>query len=230
MHGFSIRPRDPPPPLSSVSVSLRASVGSIVVLGFAVAILLPNGHVCLETDALEVRRQWSYSQERWFYGCWPSQDVIERGIPFRPTGAHTDLRIPLRIGAVAASLLIAWIVVDKSRRRSSSDDEQEPAQSTTTVPTVVIVELSALGGAVIALLLTIREDPYCILFSRAPGGLSCTYRSFFGWNATPILVELLFTVVGAIGGMAVGLSAAHAARISEAARTGSPSSDPQLSS
>jgi hypothetical protein len=195
--------------------------GAIVGLGLAVAILLPNGHVCREADAAEVHRQWSYSQERWFYGCWPSQDVIDRVDPFtiRPTDAHTDWRIPLRIGAVAAGLLVAWIVVTRGRRQVPTDREQQPAPWTPTVSTWVLVAFSALGGAVIALLLTIREDPYCILFSRAPGGLSCTYRSFFGWDAEPILVEVLFTVVGAACGAAIGLLAQRRTNLAAADRT-----------
>jgi hypothetical protein len=196
-----------------VTASLRTLAGPIVGLGLAVAILLPNGYVCSEQDAAEVRRQWSYSQERWFYGCWPSQDVIERGVPSRPTDADTDRRIPLRIGAVAAALLIAWIAVSKGRREVPTDGEQLPAAWTTTVPTWVLVALSALGGGVIALLLTLREDSYCILFRRLPGGLSCTYRSFFGWDAEPILVEALFSVVGAAGGAPIGLLAARGARV-----------------
>jgi hypothetical protein len=199
-----------------VSVPLRALAGWIVVLGFAVAILLPNGHVCREADAVEVRRQWSYSQERWFYGCWPSQDVIERGVPFRPTDAQTDLRIPLRIGAVVGGLLLALIVLAKDRRRSSDDREQQPAPRTTSVPTWVLVALATLGGASFALVLSVREEPFCLLRSRAPGGLSCAYRSFFGWDTEPILVAVLFTVCGAVGGAAAGLLAARRAKLARA--------------
>jgi hypothetical protein len=73
-----------------VSVSLRLLAGAIVGLGLAVAILLPKGYACGEADAAEVHRQWSYSQERWFHGCWPSQDVIDRGVRFKPMDARSD--------------------------------------------------------------------------------------------------------------------------------------------
>ena len=212
-----------------MGVSPRMLAGAIVGLGLTVAILMPSGFVCAERDAIDVRRQWSYFQERWFYGCYPSQPVIDRGIPFMPMDARTDWRTPLRLGAAAAGLLIAWIVIGKSRRPLPNGRGQQPNRRTATVPTSVLVAFSALGGAVIALLLTVRQDPYCILRSRAPGGLSCTYRSFFGWDAEPILVEVLFTVVGAAGGLAVGLLAARHGKLRSRSNEASlASSDPQL--
>jgi len=194
-----------------LSTSTRVLAGSILGIGLAVAVLLPTGHVCTAPDAVEVRRQWSYSEERWSYGCWLSEEVFERGTPFMPTDARTDWRIPFRAGAVVAGLLIAWMVVGNDRRLVATDRDQAPPPWATAGWTRVSVALYAFGGAVIALLLTLRHDSYCILFSRAPGGLSCSYRSFFGWDAEPILVEILFTVIGAAGGAVVGVLIARLA-------------------
>lgn len=125
-------------------------------------------------------------------------------LPGMPAGADIDWRIPMRIGAVIAALLIAWALLANGRR---SPDGTTIARSRT------IIILYGLFGATIALLLTLREDSFCLLLrGRTPGSLSCSYRSFFGWDAEPILVEVLFTVLGAAVGAAAGVLVARWAR------------------
>jgi hypothetical protein len=72
-------------------------VGAILVVGFAVAVLLPNGRTC---DSGARFRQWSYANKEWSYGCGPGEN--------QPMDAKVDLRIPLRIGVGIATLLLAW--------------------------------------------------------------------------------------------------------------------------
>jgi hypothetical protein len=184
--------------------------GSILALGLAVAALLPNGYTCGSREPVEVGRQWSYSQDRFFYLCKPTPEAMEaleaqeHSLPFRPTDADIDRRIPIRIGAVVVALLIAWAVL--------ANAERSP-RTTTSAWSRTIITLYGLFGATIALLLTLREDSFCLLLrGRAPGSLSCSYRSFFGWDAEPILVEVLFTVVGAAVGTAAGVLVARWAR------------------
>jgi hypothetical protein len=184
--------------------------GSILALGLAVAVLLPNGYTCGIQEPVEVGRQWSYSQDRFFYGCHPTPEAMEaletqeHFLPWMPTDADIDWRIPVRIGAVGIALLIARAVVADGRR---SPDRMSSTRSRT------IVILYGLLGATIALLLTFREDSFCLLLrGRAPGSLSCSYRSFFGWHAEPIFVEVLFTVVGAAVGAAAGVLVVRWAR------------------
>ena len=184
--------------------------GSVWALGLAVAALLPNGYTCGTQEPVEVGRQWSYSQDRFFYGCHLTPEAMEalgtqeHFVPWRPTGADIDWRIPLRIGAVGVALLIAWVVLANGQR--------SPGR-TTDAPSQTIVILYGLFGATIALLLTLREDSFCLLLrGRAPGSLSCSYRSFFGWSAEPIFVEVLFTVAGAAAGAAAGVLAVRWAR------------------
>ena len=85
----------------------------------------------------------------------------------------------------------------------------------TTSRTGLVVGLYALGGSVIAFLLTLQEDSYCIRFGRGPGSLTCSYRSFFGWDAEPIVVEALFALIGRAIGAGAGLLVARWARRSE---------------
>ena len=174
-----------------------------MALGLAVAVLLPNGYTCGTQEPVEVGRQWSYSQKRFFYGCHPTPEAMEalqtqeHFRPWMPTDADIGWRIPIRIGAVVGALLIAWAVVANGQRSPGW---------TTSAWNRAIINPYGLFGATIALLLTIRQDSFCLLLrGRAPGSLSCSYRSFFGWNAEPILVEVLFTVVGAAVGAAAGL-------------------------
>jgi len=179
----------------------------ILALGLAVAVLLPNGYTCGTREPVEVGRQWSYSQERFFYGCYPTPEAREaletqeHFLPWMPLEADTDRRIPVRIGAVVVALLTAWAVLANGQR--------SPGR-TTIARSRTIITLFGLFGAAIALLLTLREDPFCLLLrGRAPGSLSCSYRSFFGLDAEPILVEVLFTVVGAALGTAAGVLVAR---------------------
>jgi hypothetical protein len=184
--------------------------GSVWALGLAVAALLPNGYTCGTQEPVEVGRQWSYSQERFFYGCYPTPEAREaletqeHFLPWMPLEADTDRRIPVRIGAVVVALLTAWAVLANGQR--------SPGR-TTIARSRTIITLFGLFGAAIALLLTLREDPFCLLLrGRAPGSLSCSYRSFFGWSAEPIFVEVLFTVAGAAAGAAAGVLAVRWAR------------------
>jgi hypothetical protein len=193
-----------------VGTSTRVLAGSILALGLAVAVLLPKGYTCGTEQPVEVGRQWSYSQERFFYGCRPTPELMaalaaeEHFLPWRGTGAEIDWRIPARISAVVVALLIAWAVLANGRR--------SPGRTTETVNRAII-PLSGLLGAAIALLLTLRQDSFCLLLrGRIPGSLSCSYRSFFGWGAEPIIVEVLFTVVGAAVGAAAGVVVARWAR------------------
>jgi hypothetical protein len=194
------------PTLRFAGTSTRVLAGSILALGLAVAVLLPNGYACGTQEPVEVGRQWSYSQERFFYGCHPTLEAKEaletqeHFLPWRPTDADIDWRIPMRIGAVVLALLIAWAVL--------ANGERSPGR-TTSARSRTIITLYGLFGATISLLLTLREDSLCLLRGRAPGSLSCSYRSFFGWNAEPILVEVLFTVVGAAAGAVAGVLVAR---------------------
>jgi len=185
----------------------RVLAGSILALGLAVVAFLPNGYTCGTEEPVEVGRQWSYSQDRFFYGCHLTPEAMEaletqeHSLPFRPTDADIDRRIPMRIGAVGVALLIAWVVLANGQR---------PPGRTTSASSRTIIMLYGLFGATIALLLTLRGDSFCLLLrGRAPGSLSCSYRSFLGWDAEPILVEVLFTVVGAAVGAAAGVLVAR---------------------
>jgi hypothetical protein len=184
--------------------------GSILALGLAIAVLLPDGYTCGTQEPVEVGRQWSYSQDRFFYGCYLTPEAMEtleaqgHFMPFHPMGAYIDRRIPMRIGAVLVAFLIAWAVLANGQR--------SPGRTTSPRSRTIII-LYGLFGATIALLSTIRQDSFCLLLrGRAPGSLSCSYRSFFGWEAEPILVEVLFTVVGAAVGAAAGLLVVRWAR------------------
>jgi hypothetical protein len=55
------------PRVPSVSPFSRVLAVPIVLLGSAAAIALPNGYTCGEGTVLEVHRQWSFGQERWFH-------------------------------------------------------------------------------------------------------------------------------------------------------------------
>jgi hypothetical protein len=183
--------------------------GSIVVLVLAVAIAVPNGYTCGDGDAVEVHRQWSFGQETWFYVCFPDRETIEEEVGFRgmPMGATTDWRIPLRIGVVIAGLVLAWAVItldDRRRLVGATSSAEEP--SITDRRTRILVAIYALFGAVIAVLVTLRQDDYWV---RGTDGPSFSVRSFLGWNMTPALTEALFAVVGATGGIALGLFISH---------------------
>jgi hypothetical protein len=198
------------PTLRFAGTSTRVLAGSILALGLAVAVLLPNGYACGTQEPVEVGRQWSYSQERFFYGCHPTPETMEaletqeHFLPWMPTDADVDWRIPMRIGAVVVALLIAWAVLANGQRF--------PGKTKNTRGRTIIA-LYGLVGATVALLLTLREDSFCLLLrGRAPGSLSCSYRSFFGWDAEPVLVEVLVTMVGAALGAAVGVLVARWAR------------------
>jgi hypothetical protein len=196
---------------------LRVVAGSIVALGLAVSVLLPNGYACPDDE--QVGRQWSYFQERWSYGCRPSAEEIESQImPYHPMGADIDRRIPLRIGAVLAGLVIAWGVIWMVNRRDLRDAGVLASWSHDRWAWILVV-LSAISGATIALLLTLRQDPYCILHGRGPGSLSCSYRSFFGSDTEPGVVEALFGVVGAVAGTGLGLLIARLLRHRGTSRT-----------
>jgi hypothetical protein len=192
------------PTLRFAGTSTRVLAGSIWALGLAVAVLLPNGYACGTREPVEVGRQWSYSQERFFYGCYPTPEAMqaleaeEHFVPWHPMGADIDRRIPMRIGAVVVALLIAWAILANGRRSSGM---------TTNTRSRTIITVYGLLGATIALLLTLREDSFCLLL--APGSLSCSYRSFLGWDAEPILVEVLVTMVGAASGAAAGVLVAR---------------------
>ena len=196
-----------------MSTWLRVLAGTIVVLGLAVAVLLPNGYACRERDAVEVRRQWSYSQERWFYGCYPSREVIERGLPSHPMDAVSDWRIPLRIGVVVAGFALAWAVVARVNGqgflRPALDAERRTAYRTTDGLIRILIILYALLGATIAFLLMLHLDSFCV---RAADGLACSYKSFLGWNMEPILAEVLVAIVGAVGGAGLGVLVARLER------------------
>jgi hypothetical protein len=114
--------------------------------------------------------------------------------------ADIDWRIPVRIGAVGVALVIAWAVVANGQRF--------PRRTTSERGRAIII-LYGLFGATIALLLTIRQDSYCFPRARAPGAHPCSYRSFLGWSAEPILVEVLFTALGAAVGVAAGMLVAR---------------------
>ena len=113
-----------PPTLRFAAKSTRVLAGSILTLGLAVVVLLPNGYACGTQEPVEVGRQWSYSQERFFYGCYPIPEAMdaleaqEHFVPWHPMGADVDRRTPMRIGAVVVALLIAWAVLANGRRSS----------------------------------------------------------------------------------------------------------------
>jgi hypothetical protein len=182
-----------------------------------VALLLPNGYACPDDE--QVDRQWSYFQERWFYSCRPSAEEIESGITlYHPMGADIDWRISMRIGAVLTGLVIAWGVLRMVNRRDAPDAGRLASWSKGRWAWV-LVGLYAISGATIALLLTLRQDPYCVLHGRGPGSLSCSYRSFFGWDTEPGVVAALFGVVGAVAGAGLGLLIARLLRHRETSRT-----------
>jgi hypothetical protein len=152
------------PTLLLAGTSTRVLAGSILALGLAVAVLLPNGYACGTREPVEVGRQWSYSQERFFYGCYPTPEAMEtleaqeHFVPWHPMGADIDWRIPMRIGAVVVALLIAWAVLANGRRSSGR---------TTKTRGGTIIALYGLVGATVALLLTLREDSFSCFFEDA---------------------------------------------------------------
>ena len=195
-----------------MSAWLRVLAGSILVLGLAAAIALPNGYVCGEPDAVEVHRQWSFGQERWFYGCFPSREMIEGEAPFTGMrmGPESDWRLPLRVGIAVGGLLLAWsvvVLVNRRVRRDATGGSQEPW--TADRWTWILLAVYALFGATIAVLVTLRQDEYWV---RGTVGPSFSTRSFLGWDITPILAETLVAVVGAAGGVALGLLVASLCR------------------
>jgi hypothetical protein len=178
--------------------------GSIVVLVLAAAIAVPNGHTCGDGDSVDVHRQWSFGQETWFYVCFPDRETIEEGASSTgmPMGATTDWRIPLRIGVVIAGLVLAWAVVNLNRRGLLGATSSAKEPWTTDRKTRILLAIYALFGVTIAVLVTLRQDEYWV---RGTFGPSYATRSFLGWDMTPVLAEGLFAVVGAAGGIAVGL-------------------------
>ena len=88
------------------------AVGAILVVGFAVAVLLPNGRTC---DSGARFRQWSYANKEWSYGCGPGEN--------HPMDAKVDLRIPLRIGVGIATLLLALGGRPSTQWRQPSSDQ-----------------------------------------------------------------------------------------------------------
>jgi hypothetical protein len=108
------------PTLDGMSGQLRLLVGMVLAIGLAVAAFLPNGHACSDG---ELFRQWSYTQERWFYGCRPSAEEIERHqgsfFPYYPMDAAVDRRIPLRIGLGLVALSLAWGLAARELRHPS---------------------------------------------------------------------------------------------------------------
>jgi hypothetical protein len=147
------------PTLRFAASSTRVLAGSILALGLAVAVLLPNGYACGTQEPVEVGRQWSYSQERFFYGCYPTPDAMEaleaqeHFVPWHPMGADIDRRIPMRIGAVVVALLIAWAVLANGRGSPGGTNGRSRAS----------ISLYGLVGATNAHLLTLREDSFCLL-------------------------------------------------------------------
>jgi hypothetical protein len=202
-----------------VSVWSRVLAGSIVVLGLAVAIALPNGYVCRARDAVEVHRQWSFGQERWFYVCSPDRESIEGDAPFTgmPMGATTDWRLPLRIVVAIAGFVIAWVVVLVTRRGQlgAAGGSQGRRALTTDRRTRILVAVYALFGAIIAVLATLRQDDYWVRGTDEP---SFPTRSFLGWDTTPVLAEALVAVVGAAGGALLALLVSNLHRRFESAR------------
>jgi hypothetical protein len=205
------------PRVPRVSAWLRVLAGSIVVLGVAVAVALPNGYTCGEGDSLEVHRQWSFFQERWSYGCHPDPETIEQGFGLR-MGAATDWRIPLRVGVGIAGFAVARAVVVLVSRPgllgAASNSQGQPA-STVDRRQWIFVAVYALFGAAIAVLVTLRQDEYWV---RGTGGPPFSTRSFLGLDMTPVLAEALVAIVGAVGGTALGLLVFRLHRRFEASR------------
>lgn len=155
----------------------------IVLLGVAAAVALPNGYTCGEGTVLEVHRQWSFGQERWFYGCYLPPELIQSQggtefHPFHPMDAMADRRIPLRIGAVLAGLVLARAVLFVVERMATGgpSDNQLPRP---TAGTGILVAVSTLLGAAIAVLVTLRREEYWV---RAADGSGFPTRSILGWE------------------------------------------------
>jgi hypothetical protein len=112
-----------------------------------------------------------------------------------------DRRIPLRIGAVLAGLVLARAVpffVDRMGTGGPSGN-QLPRPS---AGTGILVAVYTLLGAAIAVLVTLRRDEYWV---RAADGSGFPTRSILGWETTPILAEVAVAIVGAAGGALLGL-------------------------
>jgi hypothetical protein len=122
-----------------------------------------------------------------------------------PADAKVDSRIPLRIGLGVANLLLAFGVGRLLTRRGDSPPRADEKQrlSTKRSRNWMLVAILGLLGATLALVLTFRNESYCIL--RGTGSLSCSYKSFLGWDTTPVLVDGLWAVVGAAAGTALCL-------------------------
>jgi hypothetical protein len=174
----------------------RLAVGAILVVGFAVAVLAPDGRYC--DSGVDRFRQWSYTNQEWSYGCGPGSSM--------PADAKIDSRIPLRIGAGVATVLIAFEVGRLLKRRGDVPPAragEKQRLSTTRSRNWLLVAIFGLLGATLALVLTFRGESYCIL--RGTGSLSCPYKTFLGWDTTPVLVEVLWAGVGAAVGTALCL-------------------------
>jgi hypothetical protein len=130
-----------------------------------------------------------------------------------PADAKIDSRIPLRIGVGVATLLLAFGVGRLLNRRGdvrfASGGERHPL-STARSRNRLLVTIFGLLGATLALVLTFRHESYCIL--RGPGSLSCPHKSFLGWDTTPVLVDVIWAVVGAAVGTALCLVIARFGR------------------
>ena len=130
-----------------------------------------------------------------------------------PADAKVDSRIPLRIGLAVATLLLVFGVVRLLNRRGDvrlARAGEKQRLSTTLSRNRMLVAIFGLLGATLALVLTFRHESYCIL--RGPGSLSCPYKSFLGWDTTPVLVDVLWAVVGAAAGTALCLVIARFGR------------------
>lgn len=133
----------------------------MVLLGSLAAIALPNGYSCGEGTVLEVHRQWSFGQERWFHGCHLPPELIQSQSgtefhPFHPMDAMADRRIPLRIGAVLAGLVLARAVlffVDRMGTGGPSGNQlPRPSAGTRILAEVAVAIVGAAGGALLGLL------------------------------------------------------------------------------
>ena len=51
-----------------------------------------------------------------------------------------------------------------------------------------------------------------VVRGRGPGSLSCSYKSFLGWDTAPVRVDVLWAVVGTAAGTALGLMIARLRR------------------
>jgi hypothetical protein len=182
------------PRLPVVSTWHRIAVGAILAVGLAVGVLLPDGRYC--DSGVDRFRQWSYTNKEWSYGCGPGSSM--------PMDAKVDLRIPLRIAAGVVAFLLAWWVGRLLGRRRSF--RPTTAREKQLLSSTILVAIYGLLGATLAIVLTFRQDSFCIL--RGPGSLSCSYKSFLGWDTAPILVDALWVVVGAAAGTVVGLGVA----------------------